>query len=173
MSKIVFCITFPAVLKPLARQSERFGGPDKGFAKHRSAGTRPGPPNCAGAKMPLTRQSESGNGAKRNDQAIAEAEGSQGPGAHTVLMCSGAFIQLFCLYIFVHIYPTLRLSLSGILHCIFYHFAQYFFKIIYVCFFIHSFTFFKFNHFAPFRITFRLYTAGTLWKFALKRTKNI
>jgi hypothetical protein len=28
-----------------------------------------------------------GNGAKRNDLAIAEAEGPQGPEAHTVLLC--------------------------------------------------------------------------------------
>jgi hypothetical protein len=33
----------PAVWKLLAQQSESFGGPNKGFAKHRTEGTRPGP----------------------------------------------------------------------------------------------------------------------------------
>jgi hypothetical protein len=37
-----------------------------------------------------------GNGAQRNDLAVAEAEGPQGPEAHTGLLCEvGAYIILF------------------------------------------------------------------------------
>jgi hypothetical protein len=42
-----------------------------------------------------------GNGAQRNDLAIAEAEGPQGPEAHTDLLCAVCFaINYFALFIF-------------------------------------------------------------------------
>jgi hypothetical protein len=36
-----------------------------------------------------------GNEAKRNDLAIAEAEGTLGPEAHTVLLCAVGFVFIF------------------------------------------------------------------------------
>jgi hypothetical protein len=41
----------PAVWKLLAQQSESFGGPDKGFAQHRTEGTRPGLAKCGWSEV--------------------------------------------------------------------------------------------------------------------------
>jgi hypothetical protein len=46
MEYVPTALNVPAVWKLLAQQSESFGGPNKGFAQHRTEGTRPGPTKC-------------------------------------------------------------------------------------------------------------------------------